>query len=158
MQLRIIWNSLFSSIHIPKKKISGVSHPVYEIMKQTSDHLHARQTINWAISPISHWLNLQNTRVMKKAKKKEMMCQLLKNEIHIPKRKEKSFLPISAISTQAKKADLRKCFEMFTGTVISSKTTKPVNYINSYSAIYLGWNYLPQNCLFSHKYNARLAT
>lgn len=54
--------------------------------------------------------------------------QVLKNEIHIPKRKEKSFLPISTISTQAQKADLRKCFEMFTGTVISSKTTKPVIY------------------------------
>lgn len=52
--------------------------------------------------------------------------QVLKNEIHIPNRKEKSFLPISAISTRAQKADLKKCFEMFTGTVISSETTKPV--------------------------------
>lgn len=71
-----------------------------------------------------------------KEKKKEVSCQ---------------FLPYPH---RLKKQTLEKWLEMFTSTVISSETTKPVKYINSYSAIYLGWNYLPQNCLFSHKYNA----
>lgn len=127
MQLRIIWNSSFSSIHIPNKEISGVSHPVYKIRKQTSDLLHARQSTEpYLPSPTD--LIYKKYESLKKAKKKNGV-QVLKIEMHIPKRKEKSFLPISAISTQAQKGDLRKCFEMFTGTVISSENTKPVIHL-----------------------------